>query len=122
MSENSPTGVGTTIPPVQLPGGKTITGNSLGGGKKMPAVKSEKPKPKYTSVMTIPSWKTASAAETPPPPKPEGPTFDITTRVPGLEGKKIGTEFDMSIKVTLKGIREDDRGIRYEIEVNSVAV
>jgi hypothetical protein len=123
MSIDRNTGIGTTIPPVQLPGGLTISGDSAGGHRKMPSIKSEKPKPKYTSVMEIPSWKLESPAQVQPaPPTPEGPTFDIKTKLPGLQGKSVGTQFEMSIKATLKGIREDDRGIRYEIEVNSVAL
>ena len=123
MSIDKNTGIGTTIPPVQLPGGLTINGDSAGGHRKMPSIKSEKPKPKYTSIMQVPSWKMSSPEVAPsPPPTPEGPIFDIKTKLPGLQGKAVGTQFEMSIKATLKGIREDDHGIRYEIEVNSVAL
>ena|SRR3990172_2272071 len=123
MSIDRNTGIGTTIPPVQLPGGLTINGDSAGGARRMPTIKSEKPKHKYTNVMEIPSWKLESPKMAEPAsPKPEGPIFDIKTKLPGLQGKVVGAQFEMSIKATLKGIRENDHGIRYEIEVNSVAL
>lgn len=104
---------------VHLPGGMKTDG---GGYKKVPTIKSEKPKPKYTSVMEVPAWKMEKPMKEPMPPMPEGPMFDIKTKLPGLQGKAVGTQIEMSIKATLKGIREDDHGIRYEIEVNSVAI
>ena len=124
MSVEKPEGIGSTMPVVQLPGGMKISGNEVGGGpRKVPSIKSEKPKPKYTSVMQVPSWKMESPKMAEPaPPTPEGPTFDIKTKLPGLYGKAVGTQIEMSIKATLKEVREDEHGIRYEIEVNSVAI
>lgn len=120
-------GVGTSIPPVVLPGrGAVVTGNTagttFGGRKASPTIKSEKAKPKFIDVKTLPGWATQAAPPKESPPEPRGPRLIIEKYVAGLDGKDVGSSVEMTIRGTITSVRKDENGSEYEIEVSAIAL